>query len=250
MSGTSTKLTEPLEFRMLQANLLKLSAELDMVGRSSEERQVAQIIFGLRYKELVNMLVNTDDFNPDEILLSHKCKQILPQTEQWGALVLTHSSLHFYPLINCKPKKLMHISFQNINVCMKYRYQGKSTGLRIELYSSVHPLIFLLGTEEQREEIFKYIKNKIKFKNPLENLVEYTDQWVYGKLSNFEYLMVLNNLANRSAVDFSQYPVFPWVIARYSGAVNLNDKFFFRDLKKHVGAIDSSRYLRMKVFYK
>lgn len=234
---------------MNQNDLLKLSTELDMVGRSGEEKHVAQIIFGVRYKELVAMLLNTEDFNPDDILLNHKCKRIIPEGEQWGAFVLTQNSLHFYVLMNSKPKSPLHISFQDINVCTKYKYQSKSTGLRIDLFSSPWPLIFILETEEQKEGIYKFILNKIKFKNPLEMLAEYTDQWSYGRLTNFEYLMVINNLSNRSTVDFSQYPVFPWIISKYQSVFNLSDPTFFRDLSKHIGELESSRYQRLKVTF-
>jgi hypothetical protein len=234
---------------MNQNDLLKLSTELDMVGRSGEEKQVAQIIFGVRYKELVNMLLNTDDFNPDEILLNHKCKRILPEGEQWGAFVLTQSSIHFYALMNSKPKDPLHINFVDINICTKYKYQAKFNGLRVDLYSSLHPLLFILETEEQREGIYKFMQNKIKFKNPLENLVEYMDQWAYGKLTNFEYLNVLNNLANRTSVDFSQYPIFPWVLTKYQSQVDLQDSSSYRDLSKHIGELESSRLERLKVFF-
>ena len=234
---------------MNQNDLLKLSTELDMVGRSGEEKHVAQIIFSVRYKELVNMLLNTEDFNPDEILLNHKCKRILPEGEQWGAFVLTQTSMHFYVLMNSKPKSPLHISFQDISVCTKYKYQSKATGLRFDLFSSPWPLVFIFETEEQKEGIYKYILNKIKFKNPLDMLAEYSDQWSYGRLTNFEYLMVLNNLSNRSSVDFSQYPVFPWIISKYQSTFNLSDPNFFRDLGKHIGELESSRYQRLKVIF-
>lgn len=35
------------------------------------------------------------------------------------------------------------------------------------------------------------------------------------KISNFEYLMFLNQIAHRSYKDLSQYPVFPWVLTDY-----------------------------------
>lgn len=44
----------------------------------------------------------------------------------------------------------------------------------------------------------------------------YMLQWQRGHLSNYQYLLHLNNLADRSCNDLSQYPVFPWVIADYS----------------------------------
>lgn len=44
----------------------------------------------------------------------------------------------------------------------------------------------------------------------------YALQWQRGLLSNQQYLLHLNNLADRSCNDLSQYPVLPWVIADYS----------------------------------
>jgi len=46
----------------------------------------------------------------------------------------------------------------------------------------------------------------------------YTLQWQRGHLSNYQYLLHLNNLADRSCNDLSQYPVFPWVIGDYCSA--------------------------------
>lgn len=43
----------------------------------------------------------------------------------------------------------------------------------------------------------------------------YMLQWQRGHLSNYQYLLHLNNLADRSCNDLSQYPVFPWVISDY-----------------------------------
>lgn len=35
-------------------------------------------------------------------------------------------------------------------------------------------------------------------------------------MTNFDYLMMLNTMANRSFNDLSAYPVFPWIIAEYT----------------------------------
>ncbi len=46
-------------------------------------------------------------------------------------------------------------------------------------------------------------------------------------MSNFDYLMFLNFESGRSFQDFTQYPVFPWVLADYSSSE--------LDLTKEVG---------------
>ncbi len=45
-----------------------------------------------------------------------------------------------------------------------------------------------------------------------------------GELTNFEYLMYLNQLGGRSYSDLTQYPVMPWVLKNYTqAALNLQD---------------------------
>ena len=56
-----------------------------------------------------------------------------------------------------------------------------------------------------------------------------TEQWKIGEVSNFEYLMHLNTLAGRSFNDWTQYPVFPWILADYtSERLDLTNPATFR----------------------
>ena len=50
------------------------------------------------------------------------------------------------------------------------------------------------------------------------NVRRYQEWWVNGTISNGEYLLYLNFVANRSFNDLTQYPVFPWVISEYKNA--------------------------------
>ena len=66
--------------------------------------------------------------------------------------------------------------------------------------------------------------------------------WRERKLSNFEYLMMLNTLAGRTYNDLTQYPVFPWILAEYSSSeLDLANPKSFRDLSKPMGAQADSR---------
>lgn len=61
--------------------------------------------------------------------------------------------------------------------------------------------------------------------------------WKLGKLSNFEYLSVLNKLASRSFNDISQYPVFPWIVKDFeSTELQLEDPETYRDFRYPIGA--------------
>lgn len=104
----------------------------------------------------------------------------------------------------------------------------------------------------------------------------YMLQWQRGHLSNYQYLLHLNNLADRSCNDLSQYPVFPWVLANYSSAQlgestaththtvslkwhvtalthavsvspDMTNAATFRDLSKPVGALNKERLDRLLV---
>lgn len=76
----------------------------------------------------------------------------------------------------------------------------------------------------------------------VDTITPITESWVNGSLSNFDYLMHLNVLAGRTYSDWSQYPVFPWVLSDYSSPeIDLSDPTVFRDLSKPMGALSVVR---------
>jgi factor associated with neutral sphingomyelinase activation len=73
-------------------------------------------------------------------------------------------------------------------------------------------------------------------------LDQLTRAWQERAVSNADYLAQLNSMAGRTASDFTQYPVFPWVIADYkSSTLDLTSAATFRDLSKPMGALNSTR---------
>lgn len=83
-------------------------------------------------------------------------------------------------------------------------------------------------------------------------LQELTESWSTGEISNFEYLIKLNNIAGRTYNDFTQYPIFPWIIKDYvSETLDLNDPAIYRDLSKPMGAqgeVRAGMMIYMKFF--
>lgn len=49
----------------------------------------------------------------------------------------------------------------------------------------------------------------------IDQLENITMLWQNRQITNFDYLMHLNQAGNRSFSDLSQYPIFPWVIQDY-----------------------------------
>ena len=71
------------------------------------------------------------------------------------------------------------------------------------------------------------------------------NRWLSGDISNFTYLMSLNDLGSRTFDDMSQYYIFPWTVTNFK-TPKLNGEFFceaenFRDLEKPVGALNPQR---------
>ena len=66
---------------------------------------------------------------------------------------------------------------------------------------------------------------------------EIANEWSKNKISNYDYLMLLNILSGRSLKEFSQYFVFPWIIQDFNtDEFNwLNDKIY-RDLSMPIHA--------------
>jgi len=72
--------------------------------------------------------------------------------------------------------------------------------------------------------------------------LSFTNMWIEGKISNFEYLMKLNIYTGRTFNDPSLYPFLPWTYINYMDSTfNLNDPLSFRDLNKPVGALGDRR---------
>lgn len=72
--------------------------------------------------------------------------------------------------------------------------------------------------------IYKLVYS-ILLKQPALKNIQMNDQgnmtlkWQQGLISNFDYLLYLNFLADRTFHDLTQYPVFPWVIADYTSQI-------------------------------
>ena len=82
------------------------------------------------------------------------------------------------------------------------------------------------------------------------SILDSTQKWVNGALSNLDYLLLLNSYAQRSFQDLTQYPVFPWVLKDFKSEVlDLKDENVYRDLSKPIGALNESRLLRYQVIF-
>ncbi|OHT13798.1 hypothetical protein TRFO_16026 [Tritrichomonas foetus] len=70
----------------------------------------------------------------------------------------------------------------------------------------------------------------------------FTNDWINMKITNFEYLMMLNIFSGRSFNDISQYPIFPWILTDYeSDEIDFDNANVFRDFSKPICQFDSGK---------
>ena len=90
----------------------------------------------------------------------------------------------------------------------------------------------------------KYIStiNKFESKKNIIKLSKLVKMWKSWEMSNFEFLMLLNILSNRSYIDISQYPVFPWLLINYEDPLikESTDKkdYSYRNLSVPMGMLN------------
>ena len=75
---------------------------------------------------------------------------------------------------------------------------------------------------------------------------EETNKWLKGLITNYEYLIKINQYANRTVNDLSQYYVMPWTIAQFEKKEIDKAYIFqssnFRDMKKPLGKASDKKW--------
>ncbi len=123
------------------------------------------------------------------------------------------------------------------------RHSLRETGVELLLQSG--KTLFLAFSDSREREQFRAIVADhpiVRLALSRDSVTVVTAKWAAGELSNFDYLMHVNSLADRTRNDLAQYPVFPWILADYaSPSLNLNDLRVYRDLSKPIGALNPQR---------
>ena len=140
------------------------------------------------------------------------------------------------------------INYDDIKLLLKRKYYYKNSS--IEIFTSNHKSYFFNFNDENTKKTildkilakigdYSTIINDMKEQNNKDNIIGYLNNkhisifnkfeskkniiklsrlvklWKSWEISNLEFLMLLNILSNRSYIDITQYPVFPWLITNY-----------------------------------
>ncbi|KAJ8376668.1 hypothetical protein SKAU_G00072480 [Synaphobranchus kaupii] len=181
-----------------------------------------------------------------------EAEMVTPLVTNPGHVCITDQNLYFQPL-NGYPEQVVQIMLHSVRRIYKRRHGLRPLGLEVfctenDLCSDIYLKFY---HTKDRDELYYYIATFLE-NHMVEHTAEsYMLQWQRGHISNYQYLLHLNNLADRSCNDLSQYPVFPWVIADYtSPELDLLNPVSFRDLGKPVGALSKERLERLLARYR
>lgn len=230
------------------ANAEECLIQMQQLQRAStlhapEHNSMVATILHSRYMRMVFDPCMMDDFT-EQIKLELPVEKISPLVRHQGKIALTESTLYFQPFNNIEIAPILKLKLNQIKRMYKRRFLQRQVGLEIynEEYCTVPHIYLTFQSTKHRDTLYKTIENSPCVNLEKVMIEEITLQWQNGIVSNYDYLIYLNCLADRSKNDLTQYPVFPWVIANYtSRTLDLNDSRTFRDLSKPMGALNPDR---------
>ena len=195
------------------------------------------------------------DFH-ETLLLEHAIpvKKIKPLTINPGCLMITDRRLYFQPAqLNNVGDTVQHYDLLSISKVYKRRYLLQHTCLEIILYNG-NSAFFSFDSSKIRDQTHGTLLqalnslSKPHMRRVSLNLTRHStlttvlQQWQRREISNYDYLMYLNNEADRSMNDLTQYPVFPHILQDFSSErLDLKNPETFRDLSKPIGALNPTR---------
>lgn len=185
----------------------------------------------------------------ETILLEARADRITPLATNPGRLMLTSSRLYFQPFNNIDKWPVLKIRISHIKGVRRRRFLLRQIGLEFECRDGapVNHLYLALKTRDCRDEFYSALLEQKDLSLEEERQEDMTLRWQSGACSNYDYLLYLNSLADRSFSDLTQYPVMPWVIQDYTSPVlDLENEATFRDLTKPIGALNEERLNRLK----
>jgi len=203
----------------------------------------------------------------EEILEKFRGFRVSPLIVQPGFIVISHNTIYFQPyssLPSSAATGTQQWKLNNANV--KYglrKFQLKALALEIffdkETIVAESSLFVAFKSTEDRNAFQTALVEQTKVASctpaavggpTTKSLRQLTRDWTGRKISNYDYLMQLNEYAGRSFNDFTQYAVFPWVVQDYSSTnLDLHDPGTFRDLSRPIAALNPARVRHGREMY-
>ena len=254
----------------LASNLSDAAAVAAREGSHVEATLLAQITAPLRVakfemSQLVDFRENVVDRGGGRRAV-FEGERVSPLLRQPGVVVVTTQRVYFEPAaLNNVGDSAMSATFDRVASCRRCRHMMASKALEIELrrpeasrggargHRRDGVLRVAFASTAERDACWRALKSRPELAAACVDdrlLSDATRAWQTKELDNFSYLALLNQVADRSLHDLSQYPVFPWVVADYeSERLDFEDPKTFRDLAKPVGALCPRRLANFRERY-
>ena len=193
----------------------------------------------------IGFTTNDDDYDPDR----KTC---------FGSYFVCHP----------KDKDLYKISIKYNDIKWIFKRKYYYTNSAFEIYTTTNKTFYFnLKYEKDRDLVLNEILKKLEVPVPIvddlkeggNNLIGYENRniqkkkndkikfsdiikkWKNWEIDNFKFLMWLNIFGNRSYNDISQYPIFPWILSKYSDPLkekipifNISE-YHYRDMNLPLG---------------
>ncbi|XP_029730273.2 protein FAN [Aedes albopictus] len=212
-----------------------------------QNSMIATIVFSRHNRVRFNPLWLDNLY--EKIIVDYQVDEINPLVVNPGRLLLTNVFLYFQPYNNIQTYPVLKIRLKSIKSFLKRRFLLRHVGLEVRWTQGDQEKLLYVSfrNQSERDDFFNNVTQQEDF-SVVEQIPEsITLKWQNGIISNYEYLLYLNSLADRTYQDLTQYPVFPWVISDYSSDwLDLNDPKVYRDLTKPIGALNEERLQRLK----
>ncbi|OMJ93774.1 hypothetical protein SteCoe_3221 [Stentor coeruleus] len=177
------------------------------------------------------------------ILQNIEAQRIHPFMQLKGIVYMTDIRMYFQPCYQVSAHPVKSVKYSEITKLYMRRWRLRNLGL--EVFTTGNKSIFLaFNNEEERNKVYDKLKALVsssdcETESSVENMML---KWQLRQISNFDYLLYLNSAAYRTFSDFTQYPIFPWILSSYdTPTLDLNNPETFRDLSKPIGALNPSR---------
>ncbi|KAL7034576.1 hypothetical protein ACKWTF_008011 [Chironomus riparius] len=188
-------------------------------------------------KQLLDYLLNPKETERysirDQIIFTFNAKHLTMEQEIEGEIIITETQFIFLTNHNTHNNSIIS-NIINISEIWERRYQHKEVALEIFLKSN-KSFFIIFESSYDRDIVNNFMAEKINWKESTKQVENLSQMWIDNKLTNFEYLMELNKLSGRNYNDIAQYPIFPWILAKFDGdELDLTNPDTFRKLNKTI----------------
>ena len=138
--------------------------------------------------------------------------KVRPLTTHPGSLMVTDARVYFQPsqLNNVGDASVLHFELTKVRRIFRRRYLLRQVGLEFLLIDGASHL-FVFDTTAIRNDLYALLLSlhglPSSVHTDVKTIESLTLKWQRREMSNFEYLLSLNDEADRSVNDLTQYPV-------------------------------------------